>query len=180
MSASSKPPSAQARLEAVTARRVRDPYANLLRDTRGMRREVAAAREAWFSALNLDRKEDVLFELETLLKSVVAWSNPRNHPRRAGVARSADRDFHPHLLITRAVLARALALCNQLVGAHRGGGLAGRNLAVGARDEGAPEAPAPEGPVDALLALRSGLGVHLEVLDGIARSETVPYRLFFG
>lgn len=180
MSASSKPPSAQARLEAVTARRVRDPYANLLRDTRGMRREVAAAREAWFSALNLDRKEDVLFELETLLKSVVAWSNPRNHPRRAGVARSADRDFHPHLLITRAVLARALALCNQLIGAHRGGGLVGRNLAVGVRDDSAPEPTPSEGPVDALLSLRSGLGVHLEVLDGIARSETVPYRLFFG
>lgn len=181
MNNSSKPPSsAQARLEAITARRVRDPYADLLRDSRGMRREVAAAREAWLASLALDRKEDVLFELETLLKSVVAWSNPRNQPRRAGTPRAADRDFHPHLLITRAVVARALALCNQLVGAHKTGPLHGRTLARGFREDPTLPADAPsEGPMDALLSLRSCLGIHLEVLDGIARGTTVPFRLFF-
>ena len=105
----SKPPgSAPARLEAITARRVRDPYADLLRDSRGMRREVAAAREAWLASLALDRKEDVLFELETLLKSFVAWSNPRNQPPRANTPRSGDRDFSPPPLIPRPVRPPAL------------------------------------------------------------------------
>lgn len=179
MTLSSKPPSAQARLEAVTARRVRDPYANLLRETRAMRRETAAAREAWFAALSLDRKEDVLFEFETLLKALVAWSNPRNHPRRSGVVRSADRDFQPHVLITRAIIARSLALSNQLLGTQRGGALVGRNLASSPQRDAAFVAPTTDSPVDALLALRCALGVHLEILDGVARSETVPYRLFF-
>ncbi|MFO0624680.1 MAG: Holliday junction branch migration DNA helicase RuvB [Polyangiales bacterium] len=177
----SPPTSAQARLEAITARRVRDPYADLLRDSRGMRREVSRPpARAWPASLALDRKEDVLFELETLLKSVVAWSNPRNQPRRANTPRAADRDFHPHLLITRAVVARALALCNQLVGAHKSGPLQGRTLARGFREDPTPPPDPPgEGPTEALLSLRSCLGVHLVVLDGIARGTTVPFRLFF-
>lgn len=62
------------------ARRVRDPYADLLRDTRGLRKEQAAAREAWFAGLAWDRKEESLFELEMLLKGLVCFANPRNHP----------------------------------------------------------------------------------------------------
>lgn len=181
MNNSSRPPSPAARVETITARRVRDPYADLLRDTRGMRREQAAARDAWFAALALDRKEDVLFEFETLLKGVVAWSNPRNHPRRAGTPRAADREFLPHLLVTRAVVARALALCNQLLGAQRAGVTLGRQLPAGFTDEpraAEPAAPA-ESPQDALVQLRGALGVHLELLDGIARSGMVPYRLFY-
>jgi hypothetical protein len=171
-------------MEAITARRVRDPYADLLRDSRGMRKELSSAREAWFAALTLERKEDVLFELETLLKSVVAWSNPRNHPRRASSLRAADREFHPHTLVTRAAVARALALCNQLLGAQSTGVALGRQLPSGFRDEPLPaETPAApataEGPQEALRSLRGALGVHLEILDGVARGGMVPYRLFY-
>src|SRR4051794_29110309 len=45
----------------------RDPYADLLRDTRGLRREQAATREAWFASLPWERKEETLFELEMLM-----------------------------------------------------------------------------------------------------------------
>lgn len=181
MNNSSRPPSPPLRVEAITARRVRDPYADLLRDTRGMRREQASARDAWFAALALDRKEDVLFEFETLLKGVVAWSNPRNHPRRANTPRAADREFLPHLLVTRAVAARALALCNQLLGAQRAGVALARQLPAGFLEEprGAESQPPTETPHDALQSLRGALSVHIELLDGVARSGMVPYRLFY-
>src|SRR5687767_9991192 len=39
----------------------RDIYANLLRDTRGLRRDQASARDGWFAQLPWDKKEDTLF-----------------------------------------------------------------------------------------------------------------------
>jgi hypothetical protein len=59
---------------------VQEAYADLLRDTRGLRREQAAARDAWYAALSWERKEDTLFELEILLKGLACFANPRNHP----------------------------------------------------------------------------------------------------
>src|ERR1043165_7746158 len=65
-----------------------DAYSELLSQTRGLHREQQQAREVWYAGLLLDRKEDVLFELEILLKGIACFSNPRNHPgppRRAPV-----------------------------------------------------------------------------------------------
>ena len=41
-----------------------DAYSELLSQTRGLRREQHQARVAWFSALSMERKEEILFELE--------------------------------------------------------------------------------------------------------------------
>ncbi len=41
----------------------RNAYAELLRDTRGLRREQQQAREAWFARLAADKKDETLFEL---------------------------------------------------------------------------------------------------------------------
>ena len=56
----------------------RDSYELLMRDTRGMRPDRAHEREKWFAALDLEWKEEVLFELEMLLKGLVCFFNPRN------------------------------------------------------------------------------------------------------
>jgi hypothetical protein len=55
-SPSQNPPAA--RRDAGGRARVRDPYADLLRDTRGLRREQAAARDAWFASLTWESKEE--------------------------------------------------------------------------------------------------------------------------
>ncbi len=57
-----------------------DPYADLLRDTRGLRREQSVQREAWLAGLKVEGKEALLFELEALLKGLACFANPRNHP----------------------------------------------------------------------------------------------------
>ena len=75
-----KPPSFSPRTDtASTGRRVRDPYADLLRDTRGLRRDQAAARDAWYAGLAVEQKEDVLFELEMLLKGLAADGRDDDH-----------------------------------------------------------------------------------------------------
>ncbi len=107
------------RAEPVASRRVRDPYADLLRDTRGLRREHAAARDAWYAGLAVDRKEDSLFELEMLLKGVAAWGNTRNHASAGSHDPLYVRNFRPHLAVARAVLLRCVALCGHLLGPQR-------------------------------------------------------------
>src|SRR5689334_22321505 len=85
--ASDRPPSPKPR-EHPSRHKIRDPYADLLRDTRGLRREQAAARDAWYGSLGWERKEETLFEIEMLMKGLVCFANPRNHPgppRRAPI-----------------------------------------------------------------------------------------------
>ena len=71
----------------------RDVYADLLRDTRGLRREHANARDRWYANLPWDRKEESLFELEMLLKGFACFGNPRNHP---GPIRTSPGVVHDH------------------------------------------------------------------------------------
>ncbi|MBL8603367.1 MAG: hypothetical protein JNK72_15690 [Myxococcales bacterium] len=181
-------------------RRLRDPYADLLRDTRNLRREQAQARDAWYAALPLERKEDTLFEFEMLLKGLVAWANPRNHPRIRPTLPPRDRNFRPHLLVAREGLARVISLITQLLGAQRHAVDFGRYLPVGFSDEPLTEVPPgaqsipppgpgggvatvvsalPESPHESLVKLRHGLSAVAEIVDGLLHLERVPFRLFF-
>ncbi|MBI5517426.1 MAG: hypothetical protein HY909_26890 [Deltaproteobacteria bacterium] len=177
-----RPPGYSPRTDpSISPRRVRDPYADLLRDTRGLRRDQAAAREAWFTALSLDRKEDALFELEMLLKGLVAWGNPRNHPGPVPKIPVAARDFHPHLRVLQATVARAVAVSSALLTAPRKVGYA-RYLPLAFSEE--PRAdiarePLPDTPEDALASLRQALDVSAELLSGLAFADRLPYRLFY-
>lgn len=184
-----KPPSFSPRTDtASTGRRVRDPYADLLRDTRGLRRDQAAARDAWYAGLAVEQKEDLLFELEMLLKGLAAWGNPRNHPGASPRPALSTRDFHPHLVVVRASLARCSELCLTLLGTPRRVAGFGRYLplgfseeprAEGARDTPTTSANAADNPEDALSALRHALLATTELVDGLLQAAKVPYRLFY-
>ncbi len=176
------PPLPSQRLEN-NARRVRDPHADLLRDARGMPRDLAAAREAWFAGLALERKDDVLFELEMLLKGLVAWGNPRNHPGGRSSDPVVARDYTAHLAVAEAVLRRCRALCTDLLGVHRRAVGYSRYFtpAPPADPRGSPPAThSPESAEDALVSLGHGLVAASEVADGLLRTGTVlQYRLFY-
>ncbi len=167
------------RADAVTSRRVRDPYADLLRDTRAMRREHAAARDAWFAGLAVERKEDLLFELEMLLKGLYHWTNTRNHASAGGRDPLYIRNFRPHLAVARAVMLRCASLCAQLLAASRSAVTVTRTPPTGFTEEPRGERPeSHETPDGALLALRQTLAGHAEIVNGLLRIDHVPYRLF--
>src|SRR5258706_6080882 len=100
---------------APSVQQERDAYADLLRDTRGLRREQAQAREAWFQRLSLDRKEDSLFELEILLKGMPCFANPRNHPGPPKRTPVVAQDYRDPLVHAREAMARVVALCRTLL-----------------------------------------------------------------
>jgi hypothetical protein len=163
--------------------RARDPYADLLRDTRGLRREQAAARDAWFASLDWERKEETLFELEMLMKGLVCFANPRNHPGPARKAPVVALDFREELVVARQCIARIIALCRLLLGPKDRSYVFTRYLESvlpgdPARAKLNRDQPVQEGPEDSLLHLRHALTVIGEVMDGLLRLERIPYRLF--
>lgn len=176
-------PSSALRRDTGPRHKVRDPYADLLRDTRGLRREQAAARDAWYSSLSWERKEETLFELEMLMKGLVCFANPRNHPGPARKAPIVALDFREELLVARSCVGRIIALCRQLLGPRDRAYVFGRYLESllpedPARARMNRDSPVQEGPEDSLLHIRHGLTMVGEVMDGILRLERVPFRLF--
>src|SRR5690242_6981542 len=76
-----------------------DAYSDLLRDTRGLRREQSLAREQWLGRIG--RREDTLFELEVLLKGLACFANPRNHPGPARRTAIVAQDYREALVLAR-------------------------------------------------------------------------------
>jgi hypothetical protein len=93
-----------------------DPYNDLLSSTRRLPREQRAEREAWLGALEIDGKDELLFEFEVLLKATACFSNPRNHPGPPRRSVVVAQDFRPALQVFRDGLQRAIALARQLLG----------------------------------------------------------------
>lgn len=161
-----------------------DAYAELLSQTRGLRREQQQAREAWYAALDVERKEDLLFELEILLKGIACFSNPRNHPGPPRRAPVVAIDFAGHLTFWRDGMARVVGLARHLLGAKDRSFVFQRYLETvlpedAARTKLAREGMAQESPEESLFVLRHALTQSLEVTDGMLRLARVPYRLFY-
>jgi len=161
-----------------------DPYAELLARTRGLGREQRHARDAWFQALEVEGKEDLLFELEVLLKSSACFANPRNHagpPRRTPVV---AQDFVDAARVFRDGMQQALSLVRTLIGSGDRAYLFQRYLETVMPEDRIRSRLAGQGlrqntPDDSLVALRHALARWVELLDGILRAPRVPFRLFY-
>jgi hypothetical protein len=161
-----------------------DAYADLLRDTRGLRREQAHAREQWILRLPEGRREDALFELEILLKGLACFANPRNHagpPRRAAIV---AQDYRDPLILARDAMQRIVQLCRHLLGEKERAFVFQRYLEMLLPDDGLRTrlvrgAASQDTPDESLFLLRHALTNLLEVTGGITRLPRVPFRTFY-
>jgi hypothetical protein len=161
-----------------------DPYQQLLSRTRDLRIEQRQARDAWFQQLELEGKDEVLFELEVLLKAAACFANPRNHPgphRRGPVV---AQDFRQPLAVARDGMAHAVALSRSLLGHGDRAFLFHRYLETvlpqdDARTRLSSVTLEQTTPEQSLLGLRQGLSGAIEVLDGLGRAPRIPYRTFY-
>src|ERR1700759_954656 len=94
----------------------RNAYADLLRDTPGLRREQQPASEAWFARRAAEGKYETRFELEILLKGVACFANPRNHPGSGRRATIVSYDFREHLAEARDAMSRIVQLARNMLG----------------------------------------------------------------
>jgi hypothetical protein len=159
-----------------------DAYSDLLRDTRGLRREQSVAREQWLARIG--RREDTLFELEVLLKGLACFANPRNHvgpPRRAAIV---SQDYREALVLCRDAMHRIVVLSRQLLGEHERAFVFQRYLEMLLPDDTARTrlvrgGSSQDTPEESLFLLRHALTNLLEVSGGITRLPRVPFRLFY-
>lgn len=160
----------------------RDPYANLLKDTRGLRNEQAGARETWFAQIPWEGKEDALFELEMLLKGLACFGNPRNHPGEAPRGPSAARDYQDELAVVHDGLGHCVFLIRQLLGERDRAFTFARYLESvlpedTERTRLIKDQLSQNTPEESLFVLRNAFSGLLEVTDGLARIGRISYRL---
>jgi hypothetical protein len=161
-----------------------DPYMALLRDTRALKREHAHARDAWIARLAVEKREDVLFELEVLLKGLACFANPRNHPGPSRRAAVVAVDFRDCLALAREAMGRIVSLARALLHDRDKAFAFQRYLEMVVPDDLSRAAlvrgpEAQETPEESLFALRATMSSLLEVTGGLARLPRVPFRLFY-
>lgn len=161
-----------------------DPYSELLARTRGMRKSQRSQRDAWFNALPIEGKDDVLFELEVLLKASACFVNPRNHPGHPRRTPVVAQDFREATLLFRDGMQHALELTRHLLGTRDRALVFHRYLETVLPEDRLRSQLVGEGsdqgtPEESLVALRHGLSRWVEVLEGVLRGPRVPYRLFY-
>jgi hypothetical protein len=161
-----------------------DAYSDLLRETRGLRREQSQAREAWFSQLPTELKEDLLFELEIALKGLACFANPRNHPGPSRRTPVVAQDYREPLILAKEALTGIVHLCRQLLLDRERTFVFQRYLETVLPDDTARtrlvrEAMTQDSPEESLFVLRHAMTNILEVATGTARLSRVPFRLFY-
>ncbi|HTJ84588.1 MAG TPA: hypothetical protein VL400_22870 [Polyangiaceae bacterium] len=165
--------------------RGRNAYAELLRDTRGMRREQQQARDAWFASLAADKKDEVLFELEVLLKGLACFANPRNHPGAGRRRTFVSLDFREHLRESRDGVLRIVQLSRTLLGERDRAFVFHRYLETVLPEDSTrtrllrSSLSDQETPEESLIVMRHGLTNLVEVMNGLLKLPRVPFRLFY-
>jgi hypothetical protein len=161
-----------------------DAYTHQLRDTRGLRREQAHAREQWIARLPESRRDESLFELEILLKGLACFANPRNHPGAPRRSAIVGQDYREPLVLARDAMQRIVQLCRLLLGEQERAFVFQRYLEMLLPDDGARTrlvrgAASQDTPEESLFLLRHALTNLLEVTGGVTRLPRVPFRLFY-
>jgi len=162
----------------------RDYYTELIEGSRWLRKEQAAARTTWFERLPWEHKERTLFRFEMLLKGLVCFGNPVNHPgppRRAEPA--VAREFTNELGIVRGALGAICESGRALSGGERSTQVFQRYLeSVLVQDQArmkiARNALSQDTPEQSLAVLISAIQNVLEVSEGLARAPRISYRIF--
>lgn len=162
----------------------RDAYDDLLRDTRGLRREHAHAREAWLAHLQLERKIEHLFEMEVLLKGVACFANPRNHPGPPRKTPIVGQDFREQTALVREVLGRIAESSRLLLVDRDRAFVFQRYLETVLPDDRTRtrlvgQSLTQDTPERSLFVLRHAMTNLLEVTAGLARLQRLPFRLFY-
>ncbi len=161
---------------------VQDFFFELMRDSQRVRSEYLAERERWIRGVELPGREEVLFELEMLLRGLDRFFNPRNLFGDEQVA--GDRDYRGELKAARDALHRCILLSRRLIVPRQEQALLFRSFVEGsltddrARARLGAELREQRTPEESLFLLRTGLIAHQGILDHLLRLDHAPQGLY--
>ncbi len=98
-----------------TPRVARDFYADLMRTTQASRSAVFSERERWLRGINIEGREEQLFEFEMLLRGVERYFNLHNVVVDVQERPLVTRDFHEELEDVRDAIHRAIRIARRLL-----------------------------------------------------------------
>lgn len=160
-------------------------YSDLLGEVRSIRRDDAIAREEWFAKLEIPNRAQLVFELDTLLKGVSAYANPRNHPGPAKRSTPlVSQDFREQLVFAAEGLERLTDASRTLLPADKERSHVFQQYVESKlpddREGGRARAGEQEepSPAHALSSLGNALANYHEIGAGVARLPRVTFRLF--
>jgi hypothetical protein len=162
----------------------RDYYTEFIEGSRWLKKEQADARTAWFEDLSWEHKETTLFRFEMLLKGLVCFGNPANHPGpplREDLIMS--REFNNELGLVRSMMRNIAQIGRVLIGGKDHSSVFKRYLESvvvqdHARVQLAKKALAQDTPEQSLTLLVEALRDHLDVMEGLLPTSHVSFRLF--
>jgi hypothetical protein len=137
--------------------------------------EAPAAHAAEAGASALRRDGGALFELDTMLRGIVALGRPHNLPGPASSHTASSIDHQAHVRVVRDACHRVVQLARGLLRAQsaEGGGPLRRGSSPPRPGLATPSSePADED----LAALRDAFAHFVDLADGLARSGRLPHR----
>ena len=162
----------------------RDYYTEFIEGSRWLRKEQADARTAWFEDLPWEHKEGTLFRFEMLLKALVCFGNPANHPGpRVSDPSAMSRDFGLELGLVRSIL-REIVSTGRILSGDKDNSSVFRSylMSVVAQDHArmqmTKQALTQDTPEQSLSLLLSAMKDQLDVNESIALEAGVSSKLF--
>jgi hypothetical protein len=159
-----------------------DFFFELMRDSQRVRAVYLAERERWIRGLPISGREEILFELEMLLRGLDRFFNLRN--LFGDETPPPDRDWREELKSARDAIHRAAHLSRRLIAQPHEQALLFRSFVEGsladdrARARLGAELREQRTPEESLFLLRTGLVAHQNILDHLLRLEAAPQTLF--
>ncbi len=169
---------------APPTRSARDFFAELVRHTQPQH-GFLEAREAWLRSVQVEGREELLFEFEMLLRGIERYFNLHNLPLDQDNPPVVTRDFKPELLDVRDALDQAIRLARRLLDPGADQKMLFRRYVESqllsddrARRELLEQALDQDTPQEALFVLRQSFDSLRVVIDQLARLESCSYAVF--
>lgn len=162
----------------------RDYYTEFIEGSRWLRKEQAEARATWYEQLPWEHRETTLFRFEMLLKGLVCFGNPVNHPgppRRGEPV--AAREFDNEIGVVRSVLRDIVETGHALSGESENTYIFQRYLeSVIVQDQAriqiAKKSLAQDTPEQSIALMLAAMENLYELVRGLTATSPISYRLF--
>ena len=161
----------------------KDFFLELMKDSQHLRASYQAERERWMSSLEVEGREETLFEFEMLLRGLDRYFNP-HLLTSAGEPNLMAREFSGHLAVLRDTLNRGVHLSRLLIAPSAESGFLFRQYLEGqiaddrARAKLMSDLLEQRGPEQSLFLLRSGFVAVRGLVDALLKLDRAPYSVF--
>lgn len=162
----------------------RDFYGELMAGTQEGRTTLLQERERWLRSLQIEGREELLFEFEMLLRGVERYFNLHNLPIDPTERPVVTRDFHEELADVREAIHQGIQIARQLLDPESDQKMLFRRyiesrLADDRQRRALYEdATDQDSPQESLFLLRQSFESLRNILDQLLKLEVVGFNLY--